>query len=340
MIIEIFKETLIITGFVSVMMLVIEYVNVQTSGEWSKGLARHKWGQYLIAGLLGAIPGCLGAFVVIAMYSHRVITMGAVITAMIATSGDEAFIMFAMVPKQALIITITIFVTGIIAGVLTDIISGKKEKAIQQDCSGLQVHSTDQCTCYPYGHILEQWKELSAIRIVLSIVFVVFIIAGVSGVVGPKEWNWIKISILILSSFSLFIVTTVPWHFLEEHVWNHVVKQHLPQIFLWTLGTLLLMNLLSNYLNLESMIVENLWFVLLIACLVGLIPESGPHLIFVTLYAQGTIPLSILLASSIVQDGHGMLPMLAHSRKSFMQIKLINFAVGLLIGMAGMIIDF
>jgi len=78
------------------------------------------------------------------------------------------------------------------------------------------------------------------------------------------------------------------------------------------------------------------WIVLLAACLLGLIPESGPHLVFVTLCAQGTIPLSILLASSIVQDGHGMLPMLAHSRSEFLTVKAINFGAGLAVGAAGM----
>lgn len=41
---------------------------------------------------------------------------------------------------------------------------------------------------------------------------------------------------------------------------------------------------------------------------------------------------SVLLDSSIVQDGHGMLPLLAHSRRSFLGIKLVNFVAGLLVG--------
>ena len=74
------------------------------------------------------------------------------------------------------------------------------------------------------------------------------------------------------------------------------------------------MHMLTDVLHLEGAIRSGRWWMLVIACLVGLIPESGPHLIFVTLFAQGVVPLSVLLASSIVQDGHGMLPMLAHSR--------------------------
>jgi hypothetical protein len=76
--------------------------------------------------------------------------------------------------------------------------------------------------------------------------------------------------------------------------------------------------------------------VLILAVLVGIIPESGPHLVFVTLFAQGTIPFSILLASSIVQDGHGTLPLLAVSGRAFIWLKLVNIAFGLGLGMIGL----
>lgn len=71
------------------------------------------------------------------------------------------------------------------------------------------------------------------------------------------------------------------------------------------------------------------------ACLVGLIPESGPHLLFLTLFVEGAIPFSIFLASSIVQDGHGTLPLLAESQGAFLKVKAINFAVGLMVGGIG-----
>jgi len=155
------------------------------------------------------------------------------------------------------------------------------------------------------------------------------------GELGPSRWNWIRVTLVIVSSTALFIVSTVPDHFLEEHLWKHVVRNHVPRVFLWTFGTLLLMHLLLNQLQLEVWLQKKQLILLLVARLVVLIPESGPHLIFLTLYAEGTIPLSIFLASSVVQDGHGMLPMLAESRKDFLKIKLINFAVGLLLGMVG-----
>jgi len=74
-------------------------------------------------------------------------------------------------------------------------------------------------------------------------------------------------------------------------------------------------------------------WVLVIATLVAIIPESGPHLIFVTMFADELIPFSVILASSIVQDGHGMLPLLSYTVRDSVLIKLFNLAIGLGLGL-------
>jgi hypothetical protein len=55
-------------------------------------------------------------------------------------------------------------------------------------------------------------------------------------------------------------------------------------------------------------------------------------MLFVVGYAQGLLPLSALVASSVVQDGHGMLPLLAESWREFFKVKVITFAAGLAAG--------
>jgi len=89
-------------------------------------------------------------------------------------------------------------------------------------------------------------------------------------------------------------------------------------------------------LDIGTLIQDNLYIVLFIAVLVGIIPESGPHLVFVTLFAQGTIPFAILLANSIVQDGHGTLPLLAVSGRAFVWLKVVNIVIGLVLGSIGL----
>ena len=154
-----------------------------------------------------------------------------------------------------------------------------------------------------------------------------------------------KISLLIISIIVLFIVATVPEHFLVEHLWKHTIKRHLPKIFLWTFGAILLIELFLPMINLTQEafqpIAEKYFFlILLIAVLVGFIPESGPNMVFIFLFASGFVPLSILIANSIVQDGHGGLPLLAESRKSFFYSKFVNIIVGLIFGIVGFLFGF
>ena len=329
-----------ITGFVGVMMLAIEYLNVLSRGAWQKQLAERRWGQYAVAVFLGTTPGCLGAFAVVAMYSHGVLTLGAVVAAMIATTGDESFVMLAMIPKQAVVVHVVLLIVGLTAGVLTDTVAGGRTARLPVSCEGLEIHLEEECECFPRGRVLEQLRQCSAARGTLGVALGLFIIAIATGQVGPPVWDWVRLTLIITSVGGFFVVLTVPDHFLETHLWQHVARAHIPRVFLWTLGALLAMHFLTKVYHLEGTIQRGKWLVLVVACLVGLIPESGPHLIFVTLYAQGAVPLSILLASSIVQDGHGMLPMLAHSRRDFAIVKAIAFGTGLTLGGAALSLGF
>ena len=146
------------------------------------------------------------------------------------------------------------------------------------------------------------------------------------------EADWIRIILIILFVAILIIVTVAEEHFLEEHLWQHVIKVHLPKIFFWTFGVILCLTILNNYVNIHDIIDSKPFIVLLIAILIGLIPQSGPHLIFLILFANGDLPLGIFLANCIVQDGHGALPLLAESRKAFLISKAIKVGIALILG--------
>ncbi len=331
-----FLHAVMITGFVAMMMVVIEYINISSRGIWQKGLRGGQWKQYLLAAILGVTPGCLGAFAVVSLYSHREVTLGAVVVAMIATSGDEAFVMLSLIPRQSGLIFMILLVLGLAAGYLTDTIFKQKLENCISCNQEFEIHTEQLCHC-SLANVKKQWQHCIPSRGILSVTLSLFLFGVLSGQLGPPVWNWIKITLVLVSGVALFIVATVPDHFLEEHLWKHVVKSHVPRIFLWTFGALLVMHLLVDQLDLGPWLQQNQLLVLLVACLIGLIPESGPHLIFLTLYVEGSVPLSIFLASSIVQDGHGMLPLLAESRRDFFRVKGINLVVGLLVGALGIL---
>jgi hypothetical protein len=326
---QVLQDALMITAFVAVMMLAVEYVNVFTRGVLMTVIGDSRLWQYLLAVLLGATPGCLGAYVVVALYSHRRITLGALVAGMIATTGDEAFVMLALFPCTALVLTGGLAVLGLAAGWVTDWAAQFGQAQQGAGCCSFDLHLPDTCRCYPRGEILTQWRPPSAQRAILAVVLALFSASLAVGQVGPLSWGWRRVTLLLVVGFGLFVVATVPDHFLDEHLWRHVALKHVPQIFGWTLGALAVLALLEQLLGLRSVVAANGWAVLGMSGLVGVIPGSGPHLLFVTLYADGALPPSVLLANSAVQDGHGMLPLLAHSRRDFARVKLVNLLVGL-----------
>jgi hypothetical protein len=205
----------------------------------------------------------------------------------------------------------------------------------------LHVHNdVPQCVCFDKEVFKHDWQNLSFVRALLvAFTTLGWLFVAYSGI-KTANWGFENVTMLLILAMLLYIVVTVPEHFLNDHLWKHTIKKHLPRIFLWTFGALLVIDILLPYFNISQTafapIAEKYYFLILtIAVLVGIIPESGPNLVFVFLFSQGYVPLSILIANSIVQDGHGSLPLLAESRKSFFITKFINIIVGFIVGAVG-----
>lgn len=348
-----------ITGFVMVMMLVIEYINVQTKGHFNKGLSNKPHTQIFFATILGFIPGCLGTFTVVSLFTHRIIGFGALTAALIATSGDEAFFMLSMLPEESLIIMPILFFVALVIGYIVhyafpDKFKGKfdghfevHEHEIESDKTG---------TILSFSHL----KNMSFHRALLLVGIITFIVSVLLGFISHSHafdipqaghtceaghhhhdhghdhghgssLGWVEYTFILVSLFALFVVFTASEHFLEDHLWKHILKKHFLRILLWTFGALLFASIIKQYVHLPEG-TDIYWLILLSAVLIGMIPESGPHMIFITLFLSGNIPLSILIANSIVQDGHGAIPLFAESPKSFFLSKTINLVVGLVVG--------
>ncbi len=335
---NIFFTALSITSFIFTMMLLIEYVNVITKGNWQTKISQSKYGQYFFGVFLGAIPGCLGAYTVVSLFSHKVVSFGTLVATMIATSGDEAFLMLSLFPQKAILLFLALSIIGFISGIITDYFTKKFNVDFNLHNHKFEVHEDEARPYFSVSEILTQLKHVTFPRALLVGLLLVLVGIQVNNFITHTGWSWINITLLLSSLFGLFVVVTVPDHFLEEHLWEHVLKKHLLKIFFWTLGTLIAIHLLESFFDVAHWVESNLWIVLIVAVLVGLIPESGPHLIFVTLFVSGAVPLSILMASSIVQDGHGTIPLLALSKKSFLILKVINLVVGFIVGAVGLLL--
>ena len=396
------RNSILITGLVVVMMMMIESLNIESKGLFFRGLRKTKSGQVIIGALLGSIPGCMGGFATVSLYTHRMLSFGALVAMMIASSGDESFIMLAMIPEQALILFAILFVLAIVVGIIVDKFYDRKHAkechkhhhedcGIHTDCAGFEIH--DHACEHEHDAVISSEAKISRHltwkRICMFIGLAIFIAALATGRLGHDHAahaghvhteactcvhdvvcdhnhdshcsdtslrgiedavaihshtidllseDWMNVLFAGLSVIILFVLIFGSDHFVEEHLWKHIICKHLPTIFAWTFGVLLVLGFALQYIDIDHWISNNTALMILLATLVGIIPESGPHMIFVTLFATGVVPFPVLLASSISQDGHASIPLLAESKKSFLWAKLINCAIALLAGFTAMLI--
>ena len=183
-----FWMTVKIIVMVTTFMILIEYLELKYKDKIRDMITGKPINQYVMASLLGAIPGCMDAFLVVSLYIHGMEGFGALISVMLSTAGDEAFIMLAMAPEAALkIFAITIFL-GIIGGFLAD-----------QTIKYLKIQTCEHCK-------IEIHEEETSI------------------------------------------------HFLKEHVYDHILKRHIPKLFIWIFVPLTLVEFLIQNFDFASLI--------------------------------------------------------------------------------------
>ena len=267
-----------ITALVIVMMILIEYLNVENKGRWFESLKDSPLRQVVTGTLLGAVPGCMGGFASVSLYTHSIIGTGALVSAMIASTGDEAFVLLATSPALFFKLLAILAAIAFCTGLAISLIRKNRQKSLCPE--SFRIHQEDK----------DRKKERN-LR-----------------------------------------------HFLKEHVWEHIVKKHLPSVFLWSFGALVLCGFLTEYINIEDWISDHKGYmplIVLAAAAIGLIPQSGPHIVFILLVAQGTLPFYVLLTSAISQQGHVSLPLLAESKKRWILSKAFCALLGTAAGMLG-----
>lgn len=256
---DIIKESITITLVVTALMLAIEALDFLLKGKVQDSLRKTRAGQIIGSAVLGAIPGCAGGYFSVSMYSRGMFSFGALLAMMVATAGDEAFLMLALFPGKAVAIIAVLLVLGIAAGFVTDAVT----KAHKGEVSYLSAEIPGA----GHGH-------------------------------GDS---------------------------MKEHLLH--ILPHSLKVFAWTFGVLLAVAVLEQYVDLGQWIKDNTIISILIAIVIGFIPQSGPHMVFVTMFADGLLPLPVLIANCIMQEGHAGLPLLSVSKSSWVKGKLIKLAL-------------
>ncbi len=286
-------------------------------------LKRHAKWQIPIAAVVGALPGCGGAIIIMTQYVLGRIGFGSMVAVLTSTMGDAAFLLLAKEPQTALVVMVLSVVAGTATGWVVEKIHGpdflKKQigdwHSFRLRCGEIVSYSLSVRVfwygLWVPGMILglgaafqtetDAWfGPLAALNPTLWI-----------GVAGALSCVWIW-ACLPDKGFSIVNLAAHPACRTHVETKNRVVFET-SFVTVWVVFAFLVFELGIYWtaFDLEALFKASAPFVPLLAVLVGFIPGCGPQIIVTTLYLNGLVPFSAQIGNAISNDGDALFPAIA-----------------------------
>ena len=309
-----------IGSFIIITLTLIYAFESKTSNKLQKFLAKHQKLQVPVSALLGVIPGCGGAIIVVTQYSRGLVSFGSLLSTLIATMGDASIILIQQKPQATFILFSIVIITAIIFGYLTDLLS--KEKFLPLTNQTPQNHSH---THQNSKAITTTWLAIAIINILIY-----FLPSFLS-----KNINQTLCFIGISTCFLIWILqnSKIACNLQCNTLTNRIIKES-SFIISWAFISICLFEIIIHLtqFNIAQFIKGNIYYIPLAAAIIGLIPGCGPQIIITTLYIKGMIPLSALVANAISNDGDAIIPAIILQPKKALTATFYTFFIGIIIG--------
>ena len=257
--------------------------------------------QVPMASLLGALPGCGGAVVVITAFARGNIRLGAMVAALIATMGDAAFLLLAKEPTTYLkLMSISIF-AAVISGWTVDkfhrgeLYSSEIKNFEKIGIGKLRVRDK------LFMFFAVPGLFLGILQLAQIDVNNFGILVTVFGLTGA----FLSISIWVLSPISAVSSS-------KDHPFTRS-SEETSFVTVWVIAGFLAYEYSYAFFGLDlEVLAEAAWVLLpILAVLVGFIPGCGPQVLVTTLYLNGIIPFAALIGNAISNDGDALFPAIA-----------------------------
>ena len=292
--------------------------------------------QVLIAASLGALPGCGGAIMVTTQYVRGAMSFGGVVSVLSATMGDAAFLLLAKEPVVALWVFVTCFVTGIVTGTIVDLIHGDGFMRVKSDyCDGEEELIVENELLSPFYRV---WMALFVPGAIAGVMlaFQVDLAAIVKDHIGLDLITTLAL-VAALLSIAMWMVNPVSDFRLftsSKRTLERRVCDTTNFVTFWVIVGYVAYALLESIAGFDLRTLFQSWSVALpmIALLVGFIPGCGPQIVVTTLYINGVIPLSALLANAISNDGDALFPAIAVAPKAAILATLYTAVPAFIVG--------
>ncbi len=267
-----------------------------------------------LASLLGAIPGCGGAIIVVTQYIQGRISFGSLVAVLTATMGDAAFLILAIEPSTGLLIFVLGIIVGSISGYFVDLFHGTKfmmpQSKINIEFENLKKTFVSNFNIFWVllfvpGFIFGIFTAFQ-IEILTNVYNSLFVLVGSSGAI-------LSIFMWSLNPLSDFQCSTD-----KSRGYLSRVIDTTNFVTTWVISGFLIFEIFMYFINIDLKIFFDLWlpFVPLIAILFGFLPGCGPQVVVATFYLNGFIPLSAELGNAISNDGDALFPAIALAPKA------------------------
>lgn len=322
-----------VTVFVAVTLAIFYSVERGLNINLGEVMARNVRWQPAVAALLGALPGCGGAIVVVTQYTRGYASFGALISVLVSTMGDAAFLLIARDPESALIVVSISLVAGTITGMIVDRLHGRDFMRMKMDADPLGAACrTGRGLLPPGGKVL--WLSLLVPGTILG-AMIAFqadpdVIIGIPGFTLWFGFAGAALSILL-------------WAISANHV-NALAGQHEDMgtritadtnfVTAWVVMAFLTYEIFVYALGVDIGTLFHAWAPVLplAAILIGFIPGCGPQIVVTTLYLAGAIPLSAQLANGIANDGDALFPAIALAPRAAVLATLYSAIPAVIVG--------
>lgn len=343
--------------WVAVMLFAFHALEWRTGGGATALLERHRRLGPLVGAVLGVSPGCGGAIVVMPLYTGGTVSFGTVVATLVATMGDSSFVLLAAAPRTALAVHALLLAAGIVTGCLVDLVGIAPElrlrvagAATPPSTVGAAAAETDVtgrlAYRFPSTPLVGFWFLVAAGLVVgVPVVFRLASESAITSLLGGGVNPY-----LVVGSVGSVACTVVALVNVGRPAGTHCqpsprgglrrAARETATVTSWVLVAFVAWAALEAATGLDaaSLPVGGVAGVVAGAA-VGLIPGCGPQIVLTSLYAQGALPLSTLVANALSQDGDALFPLMASDRRSALAATVVTtipaLVVGLLLHAAG-----
>jgi hypothetical protein len=327
---------LAVSVFVAGTLWLIYGLERRLGADLGEAMARRRRWQPAIAALLGASPGCGGAIVVVTQYVRGYASFGALISVLVATMGDAAFLLIAREPATAALVILVSAIAGTLCGMVVDIVHGRDFMARERAGAG----RTAPEVAAPAAALRRLWMLLFVPGAAVGILLAFRVDEGAwFGPIGGAD----MITSLGVAGAALSLLM---WALAPQGNSQIGAASHLPTadrvildtnfVTAWVVMAFLSYELAVHFLGIDVAALFGAWAAVmpLAGMLVGLIPGCGPQIVVTTLYLAGAIPLSAQFANAIANDGDALFPALALAPRAALLATLYSAVPALVVGYA------